>query len=126
MCITTMAKQKLFKPTLLPRKCTWGKWYQSSPKTDFFSFVSNRSDGFNLMIKIKTYVYTYGGLFSSKLQVINSKIQLSGVNPPHVAKHALSVYDWPYLQFPTFGKCYLTANKRNSNVDHFKRSLIQV
>lgn len=48
-CVTMMARQKLFKPMLLPRKCTWEKWDQSSLLRQTFSFfpVSNRSDGFN-------------------------------------------------------------------------------
>lgn len=72
-CGTTMARQEVFMPVPLPRKCTWVKWDQSSLLRLFFFLISNRSD---LMIKIKTYVYTYGGLFSSKLKLINSRMPL--------------------------------------------------
>lgn len=56
----------------------------------------------DLMIKIKTYVYTYGGLFSSKLKLINSRIQLFRVNQDTFSKACL-VCLWQ-LQFLTCQK----------------------
>lgn len=74
----------------------------------------------DLMIKIKTYVYTYVGLFSSKLQLINSRIQPSWVNRD-IFSGACRIC--LLFTIPNFWRTIFTVTKRNSHVDKAQRPI---
>lgn len=77
----------------------------------------------DLMIKIKTYVYTYVGLFSSKLQLINSRIQLSWVNRDIFSRACRICL---LFTIPNFWRTIFTVTKRNSHVDTAPRSIFPI
>jgi len=71
----------------------------------------------DLIIKIKTYVYTYVGLFSSKLKLINSSTQLSRVNQDTCSDACLTFLWQALFTASNFGERYFTATNKNSVVD---------